>query len=102
MREVEQPLDVTEVADRLEALSGWVAEEGSGAILKRFEFPDFVRAFSFMTAAALRAEKMNHHPEWSNVYSKVEVRLTSHDAGGVTDRDFELARFMDEVAAGGG
>ena len=75
---------------------GWWVEEG--AIAKRFGFRDFGEAFAFMTAVAARAEAMNHHPEWSNVYSRVEVRLSTHDAGGVTELDLELARFMDEAA----
>jgi 4a-hydroxytetrahydrobiopterin dehydratase len=92
------PSDAEQVGERVAALAGWTVEEGGRAIVKGYRFPDFVRAFAFMTAVALKAEKMNHHPEWSNVYSGVEVRLTSHDAGGVTERDFELAQFMDEVA----
>lgn len=87
-----------DVQEKTAGLAGWAVEDGGLAIVKVFKFPDFVRAFAFMTAAALKAEEMNHHPEWSNVYSRVEVRLTSHDAGGVTERDFELARFMDDVA----
>lgn len=75
-------------------------ETGEAAITKRFAFASFQLAFAFMTAAALKAERMNHHPEWANVYATVDVRLTSHDAGGVTERDLSLARFMDEVAAG--
>ena len=64
---------------------------------KEFVFPDFISAFGFMTQIALHAEKMNHHPEWSNVYSTVIVDLTTHDANGVTALDFELARNMDEI-----
>ncbi len=81
-------------------LGGWAVEDGEQAITRSFRFADFNRAFAFMTAVALKAEKMNHHPEWSNVYATVEVRLTSHDSGGVTDRDLRLAAFMDEVAGG--
>ena len=62
-------------------------------------FANFVEAFGFMTQAALVAERMDHHPEWSNVYNRVEVTLATHDAGGVTDKDVALAHFMDEVAA---
>lgn len=79
-------------------LEGWRAEDGGRALLKTFRFTDFARAFGFMAAVAVHAERRNHHPQWSNVHSTVEVRLSSHDAGGVTDRDVELARFMDEVA----
>ncbi|MFZ0171526.1 MAG: 4a-hydroxytetrahydrobiopterin dehydratase [Acidimicrobiales bacterium] len=82
------------------ALDDWSVEAGEAAITKQFVFESFPKAFAFMTAAALKAESMNHHPEWANVYAKVEVRLTSHDTGGVTERDLTLARFMDEVAAG--
>jgi len=99
MRQMD-PLESDEVQEKVAFLRGWRVEEGGLAIAKAFDFPDFVRAFAFMTAVALRAEKMNHHPEWSNVYSHVDVRLTSHDAGGVTDRDLELAEFMDDVAGG--
>ena len=76
------PLAAEHLKQRVAARDGWTIEEGGRAIVKQFRFPDFVRAFSFMTAAAIKAEKMNHHPEWSNVYSHVDVRLTSHDAGG--------------------
>ncbi|HXY44454.1 MAG TPA: 4a-hydroxytetrahydrobiopterin dehydratase [Acidimicrobiales bacterium] len=82
------------------ALDDWSVEPGEAAITKQFVFASFPAAFAFMTAVALKAEAMNHHPEWANVYSKVDVRLTSHDTGGVTERDLALARHMDEVAAG--
>lgn len=89
-----------ELAAAVAALEGWTVADGEGAICKSFAFPSFQLAFGFMTASALKAERMNHHPEWRNVYSKVEVRLSSHDVGGVTERDLQLASFMDEVAAG--
>lgn len=79
-------------------LSGWSATPGRDAIAKSFRFADFKTAFGFMTRVALMADKMDHHPEWSNVYNKVDVVLTTHDAGGVTDKDVALARFMDEAA----
>jgi 4a-hydroxytetrahydrobiopterin dehydratase len=79
-------------------LTGWKAVDGRDAITRQFKFADFNAAFGFMTRVALKADKMDHHPEWSNVYNKVEVVLTTHDAGGVTDKDIELARFMDEAA----
>ena len=85
-------------AEALEQLSGWKAVDGRDAIAKQFKFADFNAAFGFMTRVALRADKMDHHPEWSNVYSKVDVVLTTHDAGGVTAKDVELAAFMDEAA----
>ena len=83
--------------DALDALlaDGWqIAPEG-GAIRKTFLFADFVEAFGWMTRAAFLAEAANHHPDWSNSYRRVEVTLTSHDAGGLTARDIDLARKMD-------
>ena len=79
-------------------LSGWELREGR--LHREFVFPDFVIAFGFMTQVALLAEKMDHHPEWSNVYKQVAVTLTSHDAGGVTERDIRLAEAMDRIAGG--
>ena len=74
-------------------------EEEDGALVRTFVFDDFVAAFGFMTRAALVAEKMNHHPEWTNVYNRVSVRLTTHDAGNVvTDSDRTLAAAMDRLA----
>lgn len=84
----------------LTLLTGWKAAEDRDAISKAYKFADFNAAFGFMTRVALKADKMDHHPEWSNVYNKVDVVLTTHDAGGVTDKDVELAVFMDEVAVG--
>ena len=81
-------------------LPGWAAAEGRDALVKSFRFKDFSAAFGFMTRAALMAEKLDHHPEWSNVYNRVEVLLTTHDAGGVTELDVRLARFLDEAAGG--
>lgn len=81
-------------------LKNWTKVDGSrDAIERRFTFGDFKTAFAFMTAAALKAEQMDHHPEWFNVYSRVDVILTTHDADGVTDKDTTLARYMDELAA---
>lgn len=80
-------------------LPGWRAAEGTrDAIARTFRFADFNAAFGFMTRVALKADKMDHHPEWSNVYNRVEVLLTTHDAEGVTDLDLQMARFMDEAA----
>lgn len=79
-------------------LSGWSAVSGRDAIAKTYKFADFNAAFGFMARVALLAEKMDHHPEWSNVYNRVEVVLTTHDAGGVTQKDIDLARFMDGAA----
>jgi 4a-hydroxytetrahydrobiopterin dehydratase len=69
--------------------SSWAIEEKM--LVKSFEFEDFVRAFSFMTGVAMEAEAMNHHPEWSNVWNQVDVALTTHEAGGISELDFELA-----------
>jgi 4a-hydroxytetrahydrobiopterin dehydratase len=80
-------------------LDGWAATDGRDAIVKSFKFADFNAAFAFMTAVALMAEKLDHHPEWFNVYNRVEVTLATHDAGGVTDLDVELAQFIDQAAA---
>ena len=79
-------------------LKGWSAAEGRDAISKSYKFADFNAAFGFMARVALKAEGMDHHPEWFNVYSKVDVTLSTHDAGGVTEKDVELAKFMDEAA----
>ncbi len=76
---------------------GWQVVERRDAITKTFQFANFVEAFGFMTRAALWAEKWNHHPEWTNVYKTVEVTLTSHDVGGLTDRDVKLAKKMDTL-----
>ena len=86
-------------AAALESLDGWRAAEGRDAVCKEFRFKDFNAAFGFMARVALYAEKADHHPEWFNVYNRVEVTLATHDAGGVTDKDVALARFMDEAAA---
>lgn len=83
----------------LAALPGWTYDPGRDAISKGFRFADFNAAFRFMTAAALMAEKIDHHPEWFNVYNRVDVTLTTHDAHGLSERDVWLARFMDEAAA---
>ncbi len=88
-----------ERSQALATLSGWAPAEGRDAIQKSFRFKDFNEAFGFMSRVALMAEKMDHHPEWFNVYNRVEVTLATHDAGGVTDRDVRLARFMDEAVS---
>jgi 4a-hydroxytetrahydrobiopterin dehydratase len=81
-------------------LDGWRAVEGRDAIAKSFKFADFNAAFGFMTRVALYADKHDHHPEWFNVYNRVDVTLATHDSGGVTEKDAALARFMDEAAGG--
>ena len=85
-------------ADALKKLSKWKSVAGRDAITRKFEFTNFSEAFGFMTRAALLAEKLDHHPEWFNVYNKVEVTLSTHDAGGVTQKDIELATAMDAYA----
>ncbi len=84
----------------LAELGGWQETDGRDAISKTFRFKTFNEAFAFMTRIALVAEKMDHHPEWFNVYNRIEVTLTTHEAGGVTERDLRLARFMDKAAGG--
>ena len=93
-------LDGQAVAAALADLEGWTLEEGGAAIRKSFSFKGFNAAFGFMTRCALAAEKLDHHPEWSNVYNRVDVRLTTHSSGGLTGLDFELARRMDRFAGG--
>ncbi|QKV19924.1 4a-hydroxytetrahydrobiopterin dehydratase [Oricola thermophila] len=92
-------LDDAAVAAALEALDGWAVSQDGTAIRKTFRFGSFRKAFAFMTEIAMVAEKMNHHPEWFNVYSRVDVTLTTHDAGGVTERDIALAEAMNRAAA---
>jgi len=89
-----------DVAEALKGLPLWrKADDARPAIARSLVFADFNAAFGFMTRVALLADKVDHHPEWSNVYNRVEVLLTTHDAGGVTDRDLNMARFIDEAAA---
>ncbi|MBB3931898.1 4a-hydroxytetrahydrobiopterin dehydratase [Kaistia hirudinis] len=83
----------------LAQLSGWTLRDDGTAIGRRFVFTDFSEAFAFMTRAALAAERIGHHPDWSNSYRTVEVSLTTHDAGGLSELDFELAAAMDRIAA---
>jgi 4a-hydroxytetrahydrobiopterin dehydratase len=90
-------LDADDVTTRLAALPGWTLE--GGKLHRAYRFADFVEAFGFMASAALVAERLNHHPEWSNVWSTVVVDLTTHDAGGITAKDFELAGAMERLAA---
>ena len=87
-------------AAALGQLAGWSAAEGRDAIVKTFQFADFNTAFGWMTREALAAEKLDHHPEWFNVYSRVEVLLATHDADGVTELDVTLAKIMDGAAGG--
>lgn len=90
--------------DRLKALASipaWHAVEGRDAIARQFRFKDFNAAFGFMARVALIAEKADHHPEWFNVYNRVDVTLSTHDAGGLTEKDIALALAMDAIAADG-
>jgi 4a-hydroxytetrahydrobiopterin dehydratase len=91
-------LDADEIDRRLGALPGWAVV--AGKLHREYRFADFVAAFGFMASVALVAERMNHHPEWFNVWNTVRVDLTTHDAGGITANDFELASAMDRAAAG--
>lgn len=83
-------------------LAGWQPHSERDAISRHYQFEDFNQAFGFMCRVAMKAETMNHHPEWFNVYNRVNVLLTTHDADGVTNKDVELARFMNMVARGMG
>lgn len=83
------------VQTRLAELNGWSLDDGK--LYQRFVFADFIEAFGFMSRVALLAQAMDHHPEWSNVYNRVEIYLTTHDAGGLTDRDFKLAAKIDRL-----
>ena len=93
-----QRLNESERTQALAALPGWTLMEGREAISKRYEFANFVQAFGFMASCALEAEKADHHPEWSNVYKRVDVVLTTHDAGGLTQKDVALAKAFDRCA----
>ena len=79
---------------------GWTLEEGGKALVRTFKFADFSEAFGFLTRVALHAEKIDHHPEFTNVWNRVDFRLTSHDAGGITDRDLSLAEAINQLASG--
>jgi 4a-hydroxytetrahydrobiopterin dehydratase len=92
-------LTIEELRAALKRLPDWQLVEGREAIARKFQFVDFDAAFAFMARCALLAAKMDHHPEWSNVYNKVEVTLATHDAGGVTGKDIDLATAMDGYAA---
>lgn len=93
-----QKLDPATRADTIAALDGWAEVDGKDAIFKKFQFADFNEAFGFMTRIALIAEQMDHHPEWFNVYNRVEVTLTTHDADGVSELDVKMATKMNALA----
>lgn len=85
-------------AESLASIPDWSQVEGRDAISRKFKFGSFNAAFGFMSQVALKAEKMDHHPEWFNVYGQVDVTLSTHSAGGVTELDIKLAKFMDKLA----
>ena len=91
-----KPLESAEIADGLRGLSGWTVADGK--LHREFAFKDFVEAFRFMTGAAFEAERLQHHPEWCNVYNRVTVDLVTHDAQGITALDLDLARRMQQLA----
>src|SRR4051812_1278085 len=91
-----QKLDESQLQSALAGLPGWTLVQSK--LHREFKFPDFVHAFGFMATSAIAIEKMNHHPEWFNVYNKVIVDLSTHDAGGVTIKDVDLAKLLDTFA----
>lgn len=91
-------LDTTEREAARDALPEWQLVAGRDALSRTFKFADFSAAFGFMTRVALAAEKLDHHPEWLNVWNRVEITLSTHDAGGLTKRDIELAKIIDMMA----
>jgi 4a-hydroxytetrahydrobiopterin dehydratase len=91
-----QKLDQSEIRSALTGLPGWTLAQDK--LHREYKFPDFVHAFGFMATSAIAIEKMNHHPEWFNVYNKVIVDLSTHDAGGISSKDVELAKLLDSFA----
>ncbi len=96
---VQKKLDAAQISDGLLARPDWSRVKDREAITRSFKFADFNAAFGFMTRAALVAEQMNHHPEWTNIWNRVDVTLATHDAGGITELDFKLAEAMDRIVA---
>lgn len=92
-----EKLSVSEIEEKLKSLDGW--EYVDGAIETSFQFSDFKEAFTTMTRIAFECEAQNHHPEWSNVYKNLNIRLNTHDAGGVTEKDFKLAMIIEKIIA---
>ena len=92
-----EALNEEERADALDALPDWDYDEARDAITRTIQFADFAEAFGFMARVALVAEKRDHHPEWSNVWNRVDILLTTHDAGGLSERDVELAQAIDAM-----
>lgn len=96
-----QPLSEVDRAEALDALGEWDYDETRDAITRRFVFADFSEAFGFMARVALAAEKADHHPEWTNVWNRVDILLTTHDAGGLSARDVAMAQAIDAIAGDG-
>ena len=92
-----EPLPAQEIETRLKKLPEWRLQ--AGKLHRELKFKNFVQAFGFMTQVAIIAERMDHHPEWSNVYSRVKIDLTTHEANGITTRDFELAHHIEQIVA---
>lgn len=90
-----KPYSEEEIQQRLESLEGWIYE--NNAIHTAFEFENFKEAFTMMTRIAFEAERLEHHPDWSNVYNRLDISLSTHDAGGVTDNDFEFAKVINTL-----
>jgi 4a-hydroxytetrahydrobiopterin dehydratase len=85
-----------DIEDQLRSIPGWAVNDG--ALVRGFKFGNFVEAFGFMTSVALLAERSDHHPDWTNVYNRVEIKLSTHDAGGITALDFKLAQQIDQLS----
>src|SRR3954466_4353221 len=94
-----EKLESAAITEQLAGLDGWALDDGGASISKSFKFGNFVEAFGFMAESALAAEKLDHHPEWFNVYSRVDVKLNTHSAGGLTELDFKMAKAMEKAAA---
>jgi 4a-hydroxytetrahydrobiopterin dehydratase len=88
----------TEIEQALSELPQWRITPDASALLRDYRFADFSHAFGFMTQVALQAERLDHHPDWANVYNRVQVRLSTHDAGGITAKDLAMARHMEQLA----
>ena len=90
-------MECKDLNKKFEDIDGWIkADDGKEAYTKHFKFSDFKQAFSFMTSIAMKAEQINHHPEWENVYNNVIITLTTHDKGGITELDYEMALFAEK------
>jgi len=90
-------LDDAQITAALSNLKGWDRHKSRSALTKQFQFKDFNEAFGFMTKIALKAEQLNHHPEWSNIWNKVDITLSTHDVGGVSQKDISLAQFIEDL-----